>query len=71
MTGKPGRFAETIFYFLRADLKNICYVVVTGISTEMHVHWEGMHGPCTLHFKGHQEFLDILKKRVKRQSLMK
>ena len=69
MTGKPGRFAETIFYLLRADLKNICYVVVTGIFTEMH--GEGIHGPCTVHFRGHQKFLDILKRRVKRQSLMK
>ena len=30
MKGKSGRFAKTIFYFLRADKKNDCTVVVTG-----------------------------------------
>ena len=30
LKGKSGRFAKTIFYFLRADKKNDCTVVVTG-----------------------------------------
>ena len=63
MKGKSCRFAKTIFYFLRGDKKNNCTVVVTGKA----VNWgdgEGMQVPCTLHFKDHQKFIDILKKEL-------
>ena len=38
MKGKSGRFAKTIFYFLRADEKNDCTVVVTGKAITVNVH---------------------------------
>ena len=55
MRGKLGRFAKTIFYFLHADKKNNCTVVVTGKAVNCG-DGEDMQVPCTLHFKGHQKF---------------
>ena len=63
MKGKSGRFAKTIFYFLRADKKNDCTVVVTGKAINFG-DGEGMQVPCTLNFKGHRKWIDILKKEL-------
>ena len=63
MKGKSGRFAKTIFYFLRADKKNDCTVVVTGKAIN-HGDGEGMQVPCTLNFKGHRKWIDILKEEL-------
>ena len=63
MKGKSGRFAKTIFYFLRADKKNDCTVVVTGKAINRGDR-EGMQVPCTLNFKGHRKWIDILKKEL-------
>ena len=63
MKGKSGRFAKTIFYFLRADKKNDCTVVVTGKAINRGDK-EGMQVPCTLNFKGHRKWIDILKKEL-------
>ena len=57
------RVAKTIVYLLRADKKNNCTVVVTGEAVNGG-DGEGMQVPCTLHFKGHQKFLEILKKEL-------
>ena len=59
MKGKSGRFAKTIFYFLRADKKNDCTVVVTGKAINRGDR-EGMQMPCTLHFNGAKRFIDIV-----------
>jgi len=53
----------TIFYFLRADKKNDCTVVVTGKAINRG-DGEGMHVPCTLNFKGHRKWIDILRKEL-------
>ena len=63
MKGKSGRFAKTIFYFLRADKKNDCTVVVTGKAINRG-DGEGMQVPCTLNLKGHRKWIDILKKEL-------
>ena len=63
MKGKSGRFAKTIFYFLRADKKNNCTAVVTCKAVNCG-DGEGMQVPCTLHFNGDQKFIDILKKEL-------
>ena len=63
MKGKSGRFAKTIFYLLRADKKNNCTVVVTYKAVNCG-DGQGMQVPCTLYFKGHQKFIDILKKEL-------
>ena len=57
MKGKSGRFAKTIFYFLRADKKNDCTAVVTGKAINRG-DGEGMQVPCTLNFKGHRKWID-------------
>ena len=36
--GRTGRFAKTIFYFLRADRHNSCKVTIEGKSCKFHVH---------------------------------
>ena len=56
MKGKSGRFAKTIIYFLRADKKNDCTVVVTGKAINRG-DGEGMQVPCTLNFKGQKELI--------------
>ena len=63
MKGKSCRFAKTIFYFLSADKKNDCTVVVTGKAINRG-DGEGMQVPCTLDFKGHRKWIDILKKEL-------
>ena len=63
MKDKSGRFAKTIFYLLRADTKNNCTVVATYKAVNCG-DGEGMQVPCTLYFKGHQKFIDILKKQL-------
>ena len=63
MKDKSGRFAKTIFRFLRADTKKNCTVVVTGKAVNRG-DAEGMQVPCTLHFKGAKRFIDTLKKEL-------
>ena len=63
MRGKSDRFAKTIFYLLHADKKNNCTVVVTCKALNCR-DGEGTQVPCTLYFKGHQKFIDILKKEL-------
>ena len=59
MKAKSGRFS--ILYFLRADKTNNRTVVVTDKAVNRR-DGEGLQVPCTLHFKGHQIFIDTLKK---------
>ena len=56
-------FCRQFFNFLRADKNNNCTVVVTGKAVNCG-DGEGMQVPCTLHFKGHQKFTDILEKEL-------
>ena len=58
MKGKGGRFAKTIFYFLRASEYHECRVHVTGQAINQG-DYKGMKIPCTLMFKGQSEFVDI------------
>ena len=62
MKEKSSRFATTIFYFLPAD-KNDCTVVVTGKAINRG-DVKRMQVPCTLNFKGHRKWIDILKKEL-------
>ena len=45
--GKNGRFAKTIFYFLRADIYAKCKVIITGKEVNLG-DGEGMQVPCLL-----------------------
>ena len=63
MKGKSGRFPKTIFYFLRADKKNDCTVVLPCKAVNCGDD-ESMQVPCTLLFKGYQKLIDILNKEL-------
>ena len=63
MKGKTGRFAKTVFYFLRASQCNECYVRVTGKAVN-EGDGQGMKIPCIIKLKGHVEFVDILSKEL-------
>ena len=45
--GKTGRFAKTVFYFLRANKNNSCTAIMKGKPVNLG-DGEGMQVPCTL-----------------------
>ena len=57
--GKSGKFAKTIFYFLRADELNSCKIVITGKPVNLG-DGDGMQVPCKLMFTGVKKCIDIL-----------
>ena len=61
--GKSGKFAKTIFYFLRADELSSCKIVVTGKPVNLG-DGEGMQVPCKLVFTGIEKCIDILKRHL-------
>ena len=65
MKGKSGRFAKTIFYFLRASENNECKVRITGKAVNQGDN-KGMKVPCILMFKGQTQFVDILSNELKK-----
>ena len=69
MKGKSGRFANTIFYFLRADKKNDCTVVVTGKAINR---GDGRRDASAMHteLQGTQKMDWHFKEGVNRQRLM-
>jgi len=61
--GRTGRFAKTVFYFLRADEKCSCTAIVKGKAVNLG-DGEGMQVPCILHFKGTNKFIDVLRQQL-------
>lgn len=59
--GKSGRFAKTIFYFLRVDNRNSCTVLVRGMPVNLGDR-EGMQVPCKLLFEGEKKYVSILER---------
>ena len=62
--GKSGKFAKTIFYFLKADELSSCKIVVTGKPVNLG-DGDGMQVPCKLMFTGVKKCIDILQKHLK------
>ena len=76
--GCSGKFAKTIFYFLRADEWSDCKVIVTGKPVncgdgdgmqllcllKFHGDGDGMQVPCLLKFHGQKNFIGILKDQL-------
>ena len=58
--GKSGKFAKTIFYFLRADELSLCKIVVTGSPVNLG-DGEGMQVPFKLIFTGIEKYKNHLK----------
>jgi len=61
--GKNGRFAKTIFYFLRADSYGKCNVIITGKAVNLG-DGDGMQVPCLLKISGTKTLLEILKREL-------
>ena len=59
MKGRTGRFAKTIFYFLRADTDNKCQIEISGRPANEGDR-KGMKVPCILHLIGKHYFVKIL-----------
>ena len=57
--GKSGRFAKTIFYFLRSHSQASCTAKVTGKRFNLGG-GEGLQVPCILQFTGEKKFISTL-----------
>ena len=61
---KNGRFAKTIFYFLRADpARSKSTVKVKGEAVNLG-DGDGMQVPCRLKLEGDRDFVTLLKKQL-------
>ena len=61
--GKSGKFANTIFYFLKAAKENRCQIIVKGKAVNQN-DWFGMKVPSRLIFTAEEKFIDIFKERL-------
>ena len=61
--GTNGKFAKTIFYFLRADKYGSCHVFIKDKVVNLG-HGDGMQVPCTLFFEGSSNFIEILQRQL-------
>ena len=53
-----GRFAKTIFYFLRSDTYAKCCQIITGKPVNF-AEGEGMQVPCMLELEGQGRYIDV------------
>ena len=60
--GENGKFAKTIFYFLRADSHGKCNITVTGKPVNLG-DADGMQVPCVLQLSGQKSMGEILKQQ--------
>ena len=58
--GENGKFAKTIFYFLRADPYGKSNITGTGKAVNLG-DGDGMPVPCILHLSGQKSMVEILK----------
>ena len=61
--GISGRFAKTIFYFLRSDAYSCTWAKVTGKRCNLG-DGEGMQVPCKLSLSGQLKFVSLLRKEL-------
>ena len=61
--GKTGRFAKTIFYFLKGCNENSCTATITGSPFNLGKS-KGMEVPCLLTFVGRPSYINLLKKTL-------
>jgi len=66
--GKTGRYAKTVFYFLRANPMNTASITVTGKRVNFG-DGEGLQIPCKILFKGEEKYIEVLKKQLNLYSL--
>ena len=61
--GCSGKFAKTIFYFLRTDKWSECKVIVTGKPVNRG-DGDGMQVLCLVKFHGQKSLIGILKQQL-------
>ena len=61
--GASGKYAKTIFYFLRNDSVNVCKVKVTGKAVNLGDD-KGMRIPCVLQLTGNSQMVSLLKEII-------
>ena len=61
--GKSGKFAKTIFYFLKAAKENRCQIIVLGKVMNKN-DGLGMKVPSRLIFTAEEKYIEILKERL-------
>ena len=60
--GEKGKFAKTIFYFVRADPHAKCNITVVGKAVNLGG-GDGMQVPCIRHLSGQKSMMEILKQQ--------
>lgn len=58
MKGESGKFAKTVFFFLRADVCNMTTVKINGKAVNK---GKGMEVPCIITFTGSKQMLSKLR----------
>ena len=58
--GKSGKYAKTVFFYLRSNALNLCSVKVTGRAVTFG-DFKGMRVPCRLAFGGNGCMINLLK----------
>ena len=61
--GHSGKFAKTIFIFLKASKENRCKIVVTAKVVNKN-DGLGMKVPCRLMFTAEEKYISILKEKI-------
>ena len=61
--GKSGKYAKTIFYFLKTDPLKICHVKITRKAVNLGDN-KGMRIPCLLKFTGNCKMINILQELI-------
>ena len=63
--GDSGKFAKTIFYFLRSDTYCNCYAEVSGKRCNLK-DGEGLQVPCKIIITGIKKYVNILKQELQK-----
>ena len=61
--GASGRFARTVFFFLRADTTARCVVTITGKPVNLGDNL-GVKVPCMIRFTGRPSYLQVLETQL-------
>ena len=63
LKGKSGKYAKTVFYFLKTDPLNVFHVKITGKAVNLGRN-KGMRIHCLLQFTGKCKMMDILQELI-------
>ena len=62
--GQSGKFAKTIYYFLKASKDKHCKIVVTSKKAVNEKDELGMKVPCRLEFTAEEKYMTFLKENL-------